>query len=617
MDPQIATNEPLRPATALAPLTAQGAASGTPAVVARPSAVPGAREDIEPPTSVNRLLHAAMGRATSGLSPAALALAYYDWALHLAVAPGKQQQLVEKAVRKAVRFGIYALRQFTDPDCARCIDPLPQDQRFSSPAWQQFPFNLIYQGFLLHQQWWHNATTGIGGVSRHHEEVVAFAARQLLDIFSPSNFIPANPDLLSATISEGGKNLARGAMNFFEDWERAIASRPPVGSEAFEPGANVAVTEGEVVYRNRLIELIQYAPATREVAAEPVLIVPAWIMKYYILDLSPANSLVKYLVDRGHTVFMISWHNPGAQDRDLGLDDYLRMGVLEALKAVRTIVPERKVNAVGYCLGGTLLSIAAAYLSREKSDILNSVTLLAAQIDFTEAGELMLFIDESQLSYLEDIMWDQGYLDTRQMSGAFQLLRSNDLIWSRMVQDYLKGQRAPMNDLMAWNADTTRLPYRMHSEYLRRFFLENDLFEGRCEVNGRPISLHDIHVPMFAVATERDHVAPWRSVYKINLVADSDVTFLLTTGGHNAGIVSEPGHPGRSYRISRRTDGAPYLDPDNWYAAAEPRDGSWWPAWAAWLAQNSSGSAKPPALGAPDKGYPTLGRAPGGYVHED
>jgi polyhydroxyalkanoate synthase len=255
-------------------------------------------------------------------------------------------------------------------------------------------------------------------------------------------------------------------------------------------------------------------------------------------------------------------------------------------------------------------------LAREGNSTLNSITLLAAQTDFTEAGELTLFIDDSQLNYLEDIMWDQGYLDTRQMAGAFQLLRSNDLIWSRVVHEYLMGQRAPMIDLMAWNADTTRMPYRMHSEYLHRLFLSNDLFEGRYEVEGRPIALSDIRAPIFVVSTERDHVAPWRSVYKVNLINDTDVTFVLTSGGHNAGIVSEPGHKGRHYRMSHRAADAQYIDPESWYAAAAAEDGSWWPAWLAWLDDQSKGRSSPPPIGAADKGYPVLEHAPGEYVLE-
>jgi polyhydroxyalkanoate synthase len=571
--------------------------------------------DIEPPTVTDRMLHATLGRMTSGISPAALALAWTDWTLHLAESPGKWARLCEKAWRKAGRFGDYAARAALG-QCAPCIAPLPQDRRFSGEAWQHWPYNVIYQGFLLNQQWWHNVTTGIGGVSPHHEQVVSFVARQLLDIVSPVNFVATNPDVLQATMEQGGMNFMRGMNHFADDWWRMLTERPPAGADNFVPGRQVAATPGRVVLRNRLMELIQYAPATPAVHAEPVLIVPAWIMKYYILDLSPHDSLVKYLVDRGHTVFMISWHNPGEADRDLGMDDYLHLGVFTALDAVNAIVPDRPVNAVGYCLGGTLLAIAAAWLAGRRDARIRSLTLLAAQTDFTEAGELSLFIDDSELNYLEDIMWHQGYLQTRQMAGAFELLRSNDLVWSRIVNDYLLGRRQPMNDLMAWNADATRMPYRMHSEYLRRLFLKNDLFEGRYQVDGSPVALSDIRAPMFVVATETDHVAPWKSVYKINLVADADVTFVLTSGGHNAGIVSEPGHPGRHFRLGRQSDGDRYLAPEEWSAATPAREGSWWPAWADWLEAGSAGRTAPPTMGAPAEGHAPLDPAPGRYILE-
>jgi polyhydroxyalkanoate synthase len=578
--------------------------------------VSSAVHDVEPPTNIDRLTHAILGQATSSISPASLALAYFDWAVHLSESPGKWGRLTEKAARKSVRLALYAGRVLTGRSDERCIQPLPQDRRFNDPSWMRWPYNMIHQAFLLNQQWLYNATTGVGGVAPHHEEVVSFMTRQYLDMVSPVNFLPTNPQVLETTLLEGGQNFARGAVNFLEDWERTIGGKPPVGSESFEPGQDVAVSKGQVVFRNRLIELIQYAPAGNEVHAEPILIVPAWIMKYYILDLSPANSLVKYLVGQGHTVFMISWHNPSANDRDLGMEDYLRLGVLEAIHAVQAIVPERQINAVGYCLGGTLLSIAAAYLAKKDDPSLQSMTLFAAQTDFTEAGELRLFIDDSQLNYLEDIMWDQGFLDNRQMAGAFQLLRSHDLIWSRIVNQYMMGRRAPMNDLMAWNADATRMPYRMHSEYLRSLFLNNDLVSGRFKVQGRPVALSDITHPIFVVATEADHVAPWHSVYKINLVADTDVTFLLTSGGHNAGIVSEPGHPGRHYRVSHQLHGEKYIDPDSWCLTTPAVNGSWWPVWVEWLERHSSGPTLPPQMGAPGKGYPLLGAAPGRYVLE-
>jgi len=563
---------------------------------------------------IDRSVHAATARFTAGLSPMMLIGAYADWAAHLAFSPGKRAQLVEKAFRKWLRLAHYAGNRATGEKPDPCIVPLPQDRRFDGEAWQNWPFDLAFQSFLLTQQWWHNAMTGVRGVARKDESTVAFATRQFLDVVSPSNFVLTNPEVLERTQREGGMNLLRGYQNFLDDWERTAGGRKPLGSDRFKVGENLAITPGKVVYSNRLIELIQYAPATARVRPEPVLIVPAWIMKYYILDLSPGNSLVRYLTGQGYTVFMISWKNPGPEDRDLAMDDYRKLGVMAALDAVSAIVPKAKAHAVGYCIGGTLLAIAAAAMARDHDERLRSATFLAAQTDFTEAGELMLFINESQLAFLEDTMWEQGFLDTSQMAGAFQMLRSNDLVWSRLVHDYLMGERQPMTDLMAWNTDTTRMPYRMHTEYLRHLFLDNELAEGHYQVDGRAVALTDIRVPIFSVATTTDHVAPWRSVYKLKLLADTEVTFLLTKGGHNAGIVSGIGHPGRTYRVATKAADALYVDPDVWLTKVPEQSGSWWPEWVAWLDARSGVPGAPPAMGDAGAGYPPLVDAPGTYV---
>ncbi len=565
----------------------------------------------------DRALRASVSRFTLGLSPRALTSAYLDWAMGLVCAPGKRAQLMDKALRKTIKFAHFAVSRSMNPEKpVRCIEPLPQDRRFRDDAWQSFPFGLIYQSFLLTQQWWHNATTGITGVSAQHERVVEFAARQWLDIFSPSNFILTNPKVLKYTAEQGGQNLLRGFQNYIEDLEKTLSGQRYEVGEAFAVGRDVAATPGKVVYRNRLIELIQYEPATKTVKAEPLLIVPAWIMKYYILDLSEENSLVRFLVDQGHTVFMISWKNPDPEDRDLTMHDYCQLGVMGALDAVSRIVPGRKVHGVGYCLGGTLLAIAAATMARDGDDRLKSLAFLATQVDFEEAGELTLFINEEQVSFLEDMMWEQGFLDTHQMAGTFQLLRSNDLIWSKMVQEYLLGERSRLTDLMAWNSDATRMPYKMHSEYLRHLFLKNDLAEGRYLVEGRPITVSDIRAPMFVVGTERDHVAPWRSVYKFHLLADTDITFLLTSGGHNAGIVSEPGHRGRTFRIRAVKAQDSYIGPNRWLNETPVKEGSWWPDWQGWLEKESSGECKPPKMGMPEEKANTLERAPGSYVFQ-
>lgn len=447
---------------------------------------------------LDRASNATIARLTAGLSPAAISLAFLDWWVHLAPSPGKLMQVQDKAWRKWARLLRFAAQLALHwRDAPQCVGPLAQDHRFAAPAWCTPPWNVLHQAFLLQQQWWHVAGSGVRGVAPRHAAIVTFTLRQLLDMAAPPNFPATNPDVLDRTLRSFGMNLVQGALNLVDDLDRAAGGRPPAGTEAFRPGTALALTPGSVVFRNRLIELIQYAPATDSVHAQPLLIVPAWIMKFYILDLAPGRSLVEYLVARGFSVFIISWRNRGPQDRDLGMDEYRTLGLEAALDAILRIVPNQRVHAAGYCLGGTLLAIAAAAQARDGIDRLASLTLLAAQTDFTEAGELMLFVNPSQVSFLDDMMWQQGFLDTRQMAGAFQLLRSNDLVWSRMVRDYLMGERAP----------------------------------------------------------------------------------------------------------------------DAWLSQAERQDGSWWPAWAGWLAERSSGMA-PPAMGVPDADPPALEAAPGRYVHD-
>ena len=582
------------------------------------SSSPPASQDARIPSfeTMDRLGRAVTARLTQGISPHALYAAWFDWASHLVNAPGRLIELGVEAVNigaRLARFTAHNLSENAKPP----FEPLVGDRRFTDEGWLQLPYVLWQQAFLAQEAWWASATREVRGMTPKNAARISFITRQWLDVWSPSNLPWLNPVIIDRTLKESGANLMRGATNLQEDIWRSLALQPEPPADGLEVGKDIAVTPGEVVFRNELMELIQYKPATERVVSEPVLIVPAWIMKYYVLDLSRHNSLVRYLVEHGFTVFMVSWRNPTAEDRDITFDAYRTEGFMAALNAVNAILPARKVHAVGYCIGGTLLAIAAATMAREEDDRLATVTLFAAQTDFSEAGELMLFVDESQILFLEDMMWDQGMLDTKQMAGAFKILRSNDLVWSKMMREYLLGQRDPATDLGTWNADQTRLPYRMHSQYLRGLFLENRLTAGRYAVEGRVIALRDIDAPMFIVGTETDHIAPWRSVYKVHLFTDNELTFLLTNGGHNAGIVSEPGHHGRHYLIATRKRGDRYIDSDAWLKRAQPGDGSWWPAWTAWLQVHSDKERlAPPGIGAPSRGLMPLCPAPGVYVHE-
>ena len=563
--------------------------------------VPQAKVDA---STLDGLWHAFEGRLSGGLSPIAQGLALLDWGVHLANAPFRRAELAASAAELQKRM-LEAARGAT------VIEPAPDDHRFRDPAWAEPPFHFLEQAFLLSEKWWAEAAQGAPGVTEGDQRVVAFGLRQWVDMFSPSNIPWLNPEVLRATRESGGANLLQGAANYLNDL-KTLAN--PTSPDGFKLGEDLAATPGSVVFRNRLIELIQYAPATPEVAREPVLIVPAWIMKYYILDLQPEDSLIRYLVSRGHTVFAISWRNPGTEDRDLGLEDYRTRGLMAAIDVVSEICPGEAIQAAGYCLGGTLLAIGAAAMAREGDQRLKAVTLLCAQTDFSHAGELQLFITDDQLAFLDDVMRAQGYLDASQMAGAFQFLRSNDLIWSRAIKNYLLGQREHPNDLMAWNADATRMPARMHSEYLHKLFLENALAEGRLEAGGRPVALRDLKAPMFVLGAETDHVAPWRSVFEIHVQADAEITFVLTSGGHNAGVVSPPGHPHRHYRLLTHTQGAPFMGANEWFERAPLTEGSWWPVWADWLKAHSAGTRPPFAIGS--ETYPALGAAPGDYVRQ-
>ncbi len=490
--------------------------------------------------------------------------------------------------------------------------PAPDDRRFKDEAWEQEPaFDFIKQAYLLGANWLKALPKLAADLDPAARRRAEFYLRQVTDAMAPTNFPATNPRVLRVTAEQKGANLTRGLDRLLADMEKGEGRlRISMTDEtAFRLGENIATTPGQVIFRNELIELIQYDPLTATVARRPLLVVPPWINKYYVLDLQPKNSLIRWAVERGQTVFVMSWVNPGADLAGKTFDDYLSQGTLAALDAVRAATGEADVNLVGYCIGGTLAACTAAWLAAKKDTRLASLTLLTTMLDFTDAGELAVFIDEEQLTLLEKHMDRKGYLEGHQMARVFNLMRDNDLIWSFVVNNYLLGRDPPPFDLLYWNADATRMPAMMHKFYLRKMYLENKLIEpGAIALAGVPVDLGRIAAPAYVLATREDHIAPWKSVFAATGLLGGPVRFALAASGHIAGVINPPAAGKYGFWLNA----AKAKTPDAWLAGAAWREGSWWSDWMDWLGPRAGGQV--PARAPGKGGLKALGPAPGDYV---
>jgi len=489
------------------------------------------------------------------------------------------------------------------------ITPEKGDKRFSAPDWQQNPaFDALKQSYLLASTTLLRSASEVQGLDEHQQRKLIFYLRQFLDAISPTNVTFTNPQVIHETVQSGGQNLVTGMEHLLRDIK--AGQMKMTDTDAFAPGRNLALTPGEVIYRNKLIELIQYAPTTEKVYAIPLVFIPPWINKYYILDMQPQNSLIKFLVDAGFTLFVISWKNPDASMEEINFEDYLTLGPLAAFDVIKEITASPKINPIGYCIGGTLLSMTLPYLAAKKDDTANSVTFFVSLQDFTEVGDTSVFIDEPQVRYVEGQMMERGYLDSRSMATMFNMLRANDLIWSNVVNNYLLGKEPPAFDLLYWNADGTRMTRAAHSFYLRNTYLENNLIKPwKIVLKGVPIDLGKIHQEIYAVGTEQDHIVPWRSAWRISQLAGGKVRFVLGGSGHIAGIINPPSK-GRGYW----TNDKPVRSADQWFESAESHKGSWWTDWLEWLKPRSGEQVAPPPLG--NAAHPPIAPAPGSYVLE-
>jgi len=487
------------------------------------------------------------------------------------------------------------------------------DRRFSAPDWEQNPFyETLKESYLLASEYLLKEAEETDGQDTAEQRRLKFHLKQFVDAMAPVNYLLTNPAALKRAFETGGVSIAEGARNLLADLQEGRMSM--TDANAFSPGENLAITPGKVVYRNELIELIQYEPTTDKVRETPVMFIPPWINRYYILDLQPKNSFVKYLVDEGFTVFMISWKNPDASMEDIQFEDYMTKGPLAAAEAVRDITGSDTVNPVGYCVGGTLLAVALSWLAAgEDENPFGSPTFMVALHDFSEVGETEVFIDEPQIEFMEQQMMERGYLDNRKMANMFNLLRSNDLIWSNVVNNYLLGQKPPAFDLLYWNSDGTRMARDAHSFYLRNTYLENNLVKpNKVEIKGRKIDLGRIEGDIYAVGAEKDHIVPWASAWKISKIAGGTTRFTLANSGHIAGMINHPNKGKGRYWATE--NGGAFDTPEEWYEKAKEHEGSWWEDWTKWLEDRSGKKVKPPKMGS--ENYPPIVDAPGTYVLE-
>jgi polyhydroxyalkanoate synthase len=495
---------------------------------------------------------------------------------------------------------------------AAVIEPAANDGRWKHAAWSDnATFDALKQGYLLATRAVLEGIDRAPGVDDETRARVKFFTKQFCDAMSPTNVPFLNPAVIEETLKTGGHNLQRGAENAAADL-RDNAGRPAlVDKSAFSVGTNIATSRGDVVFRNELIELIQYAPTTAEVFARPLLIVPPWINKFYILDLQPKNSLIKYLTDSGIQTFVISWRNPDASLGHLSFEDYVRLGPLAAAEAMRAIAGSADVNQLGYCIGGTLTAMELAYLAATDPSPVHAVTFFAALTDFTDVGDIKNFLAPEARAFLEGRLKTTGVLAGSDMADTFNLLRSNDLIWNVAVNRYFLGKDAPAFDLLYWNSDATRLPAAMHGYYLRNMYARNALARGELSFEGVPLDLHAIRNDVYSVASIEDHIAPWRSVYKMTELFGGEIRFRLAHSGHIAGIINAPA-AGKGHYWAADTNPE---TPDAWFASAEKRPGSWWPNWLAWLGERS-GELVPAPAASGSQAYPPLVPAPGTYVLE-